>query len=240
MAYSKKTTPDAQALIQSIVNAEIIFQRHQGSGSGHTPVVALSRSLGAGGTEVAQLLCRRLGVELYDRQILEQLAAATHIDAAQLAQLDDTATVGKVSSWIRGLFSDSTAYPESYRFHLVNVVLEISRRGGVIMDRGAHVILAARPVFRVRITGSLEHCAERVAAREGIALEAARARVETVNRERDDYLYNMFKRHLHDASLFDLVINTDRFPDPATVTDLILVAMAQSGHTLPPQPGKGP
>lgn len=240
MAFNKKSTPDAQALIQSIVDAEIIFQRHQASGAGQPPVVALSRGLGAGGTEVAQLLCRRLGVELYDKQILEHLAAKTHIDAEQLAQLDDTATVGKVSSWVRGLFSDSTAYPESYRYHLVNEVLEICRKGGVIMDRGAHVILAARPAFRVRIIGSLESCAERVAAREGIAMEAARAKVQKVNRERDDYLFNMFKRHLHDASLFDLVVNTDRFPDMDSVAELILVAMAQSGHSLPPQPGKGP
>lgn len=238
MEFSDKATRQAQALIQSIVNAEIIFQRHQPSAGGRPAVVALSRDYGAGGDEIAQQLSARLGVELFDRQILERVAEESHIDTQQMSQLDDKAGVDKVTSWIRGLFSNSTAYPESYRYHLVNVVLGICQSGGVILGRGAHIILATRPAFRIRIVGSQENCAERVAAHEGLSMDEARAKVSKVNAERDDYLYNMFKRHLHDAGLFDMVINTDKFPDLETVVELILVAMAQTGHTVPPQQGE--
>lgn len=238
MEFSDKATRQAQALIQSIVNAEIIFQRHQPSAGGRPPVVALSRDYGAGGEEIAQQLSARLGVELFDRQILERVAEESHIDTQQMSQLDDKVGVDKVTSWIRGLFSNSTAYPESYRYHLVNVVLGICQSGGVILGRGAHVILATRPAFRVRIVGSLENCAERVAAREGVSMDEARAKVSKTNTERDTYLFNMFHRHLHDAHLFDLVINTDKLPDLEAAAELILVAMAQTGHTIPPQQGE--
>lgn len=237
MEFSDKATRDAQALIQSIVNAEVIFQRHQPLDKKHPPVVALSRDYGAGGEEIAQILCKRLGVDLYDRQILERVAAESHIDTQQMSQLDDKAGIDKVTSWIRGLFSNSTAYPESYRYHLVNVVLGICRSGGIIIGRGAHIILTTRPAFRVRIVGCLENCAERVAAREGIGMEEARTKVSRINAERDEYLFNMFHRHLHDASLFDLILNTDKFPDLETAAELILIAMAQTGHTVPPHQG---
>jgi len=237
LEFSDKATRDAQALIQSIVNAEVIFQRHQPLDKKHPPVVALSRDYGAGGDEIAQILCKRLGVELYDRQILERVAAESHIDTQQMSQLDDKAGIDKVTSWIRGLFSNSTAYPESYRYHLVNVVLGICRSGGIIIGRGAHIILTTRPAFRVRIVGCLENCAERIAAQEGIGMEDARTKVSRINAERDEYLFNMFHRHLHDASLFDLVLNTDKFPDLETAAELIVVAMAQTGHTVPPQQG---
>lgn len=238
MEFSDKTTRDAQALIQSIVNAEIIFQRHQPIAGRHPPVVTLSRDYGAGGAEIAQFLSRRLGVELYDRQILERVAEESHVDTLQMSQLDDKAGVDKITSWIRGLFSNNTAYPESYRYHLVNVVLGICQTGGIIMGRGAHIILTTRPAFRVRIVGSQENCAERIVAREGITLDEALAKVHKVNAERDDYLVSMFKRHLHDASLFDLVVNTDKFPDMDTVAELILGAMAKTGHLVVPPPGE--
>jgi cytidylate kinase len=234
LEFNDKISRDEQALIHSIVNAEVIFQRHQAAARRHPPLVALSRDYGSGGAAVARLLSERLGVELYDRQILESVARESHVDAQQMSHLDDKAGIDKVTSWIRGLFSSSTAYPESYRYHLVNVILGISPNGGVIMGRGAHVILATRPAFRLRIVGSLESCAERVAARENITLDAAREKVRTVNTERDDYLWNMFKRRLGDASLFDLVINTDKFTDIEKVADLVLLAMAQSGHTIAP------
>lgn len=235
--FSDSNPRKEQALIQSIVNAELIFQRHQPSAGNCPPVVALSRDLGAGGAEIARLLAARLGVEIFDRQILERVAAQSHLGAEQLSSMDDKAGVDKVTTWIRGLFSSHTAYPEAYRYHLVNVILGICQSGGVIMGRGAHVILATRPAFRVRIVGAAENCAERIASRDGISLDEARAKARLVNAERNDYLFNMFKRHLHDASLFDLVINTDKFPDMHAVAELILSAMVQAGHAVPPQQG---
>lgn len=233
--FNDKISRDEQALIHSIVNAEVIFQRHQASARSNPPLVTLSRDYGTGGSVIAQQLSTRLGVELYDRQILERVAQVSHVDPGQMSRLDDKAGVDKVTSWIRGLFSSSTAYPESYRYHLVNVILGIYPNGGVIMGRGAHVILATRPAFRVRVVGSVENCAERVAEREGITLDLAREKIRSVNTERDEYLWNMFRRRLSDASLFDLVINTDKFSDTDKVVDLILLAMAQSGHAVTPR-----
>jgi len=218
-----------QGVIQSLLNAEVIFQRHRPGEPVQPPVVTLSRDHGAGGAEVARLLGQRLRVEVYDRQILDSIAEHAKVDTELMAQLDEKVAEHKSSAWIRSLFTNNTAFPESYRHHLVNVVLGICNTGGIIMGRGAHVILTTRPVFRVRLTGSLERCVERVAARRQLAPEQAREEVERTNKERGEFLWEMFHRRLNDPTLFDLIINTDNFPNLEAVTDLILVAMQQAG-----------
>ncbi len=218
-----------QSVIQSLLNAEVIFQRQQPGAPAHPPVVTLSRDHGAGGAEVARLLGERLRLEVYDRQILDSIAAHAKVDADLMAQLDEKVAEHKSSAWIRSLFTNNTAFPESYRHHLVNVVLGICNTGGIIMGRGAHVILATRKAFRVRLTGSMDHCVERVAARGQLEPEQAREEVERVNKERGEFLWQMFHRRLNDPTLFDIVINTDNFPTLEAVTDLILVAMQQAG-----------
>ncbi|MEN8131377.1 MAG: cytidylate kinase family protein [Pseudomonadota bacterium] len=63
-------------------------------------------------------------------------------------------------------------------------------------------------------------------------LEAARERVETVNRQRADYLQQLYGTGINDCSDYDLAINTDRFGMEQTV-GLILHSMQQAGYEIP-------
>jgi cytidylate kinase len=70
--------------------------------------------------------------------------------------------------------------------------------------------------------------------REGIDIEAARRRVEQVDRERAEYLSELYGVHAGDPSNFDLVLNTDRFTVNEALA-LILDAMQQAGYELTPE-----
>jgi len=223
-----ETDTKAQAVIQAIVNADVIAQQHMPGTAGPPPVITLSRDFGAGGNTIASLLAARLGVEVYDREILDEISKESKVDSELMAQLDEKVRADKTSAWIRSIFTNNTAFPTSYRHHLVNVVLGICNTGGIIMGRGGHIILAARHAFRVRIVGSEERCAERIAERDGISIEEARAKIGSVNRERDDFLWKMFHRRVSDASLFDMIINTDQFQSLESVADILWLAMQQS------------
>ncbi len=220
----------AQSVIQAIINADVGVQQHLTGTSAPPPVITLSRDFGAGGNAIADLLATRLGVEVYDREILDEISKESRVDSKLMAQLDEKVRADKASAWIRSIFTNNTAFPASYRHHLVNVVLGICNTGGIIIGRGAHVILAARHAFRVRIVGGEELCAARVAERDGVPIEEGRAQVSSINSEREDFLWKMFRRRLSDASLFDMIINTDRFQSLESVADLIWLAMKESGH----------
>ena len=197
-----------------------------------TYVVTVSRGYGALGKETAQKLADTLGVRCCDRFILQEVAKRANVDVDLIRRLDDR--VNRIDgNWWETLFKGKSYPRERYLQHLVKVVLNISTKGGVIVGRGAHLILGPNRSFRVRIVGSLKKCAERISEREGIDLKAAELRVQAVDRERAEYLDELYGVHAGDSSNFDLVLNTDRFTVNET-TALILDAMHRAGYQLTP------
>lgn len=226
-----------ERLIEALVGAEMAQERKAAEQRAaaqvrSTYVVTVSRGFGALGRETAQALADRLGVRCCDRTILQQVAQRANVDVALVERLDErTRNIG--SDWWMTLFSGKSYPKERYLQHLVKVVLSISTAGGVIIGRGAHLILGPERCFRVRIIGSQDRCAQRVSEREGIDIEAARERVEAVDRERAEYLQELYGASADDATGFDLVLNTDRYSVDQAVA-VILEGMQQAGYDLRP------
>jgi cytidylate kinase len=194
-------------------------------------VVTVSRGFGSLGKQIAQALADRLEVRCCDRSILEGVAKRADVDIELVKRLDENLEHSITSPW-RDFFKGKSFPKERYLHFLVKVVLNISKQGGVIVGRGAHLILGPDKAFRVRIIGSLENCAQRVAEREKIDIEAARESVTTINRQRTDYLQQLYGEGINDCSDYDLTINTDRF-DMAAAIELILHSMQLAGYDLP-------
>jgi hypothetical protein len=158
------------------------------------------------------------------------VAERANVDVGLVERLDETVkNIG--SDWWLTLFGNRSYPRERYLHHLVKVVLNISLKGGVIVGRGAHLILGREHCFRVRIVGSPKQCAQRISLREGIDFDAAVRRVEQVDRERAEYLQELYGVHANDSSNFDLVLNTDRFTVEESVA-VILAGMQQAGYDL--------
>lgn len=75
------------------------------------------------------------------------------------------------------------------------------------------MVLSTSTALRVRITGSPEICARRVAAAEGLSYEVALEKVREVNHNRGKFVWDLFHVRTSEASNFDLVVNTDRLVD---------------------------
>lgn len=202
------------------------------------PLVAVSRDYGAGGEQVARLLAERLRVDFLDEELLDRVAKHAEQDRNLLRELDEKVSAWK-STWVYSVLSGDAYFLTNYRRALVDVLLAISPKGGVIVGRGAHIFLRDRGAFRVRIAGSPRHCAVRVALAEDLPEAEAREKVETINHQREQFLWNMVQRRINDFHQFDLVINTDKFHDWDKVTDLILKAMVDAGIQVPVQAMRG-
>lgn len=226
-----------ERLIEALIASDIARERKAAEERAaaelrSTYVVTVSRGYGALGKEIAQALADTLGVRCCDRMILQEVAKRANVDAELVSKLDERVKhIG--SDWWQALFADRAYSQERYLHHLVKVVLNISMEGGVIVGRGAHLILGPGRCFRVRIVGSLKQCGERISKREGIDIAAAEQRVEQVNRERAEYINELYGEHAGDSSNFDLVLNTDRFSVEQVVA-LVLDAMQKAGYALTP------
>lgn len=189
----------------------------------HGKVVCISRDYGACGEEVARNLATRLGVPLYDHTILDKIAQRLNAEPATMKAIDAGASPVR-NLWLYSLLTGQDLSADHYKHALVSTVLSLGRTGGVILGRGAHLILARSGALRVRITGSPEVCAARIATAEGIGEEQALRRVEEVNHKRAQFIWDTFQTRLNEPTTFDLVINTDQIGDSDAIVRLLLAA----------------
>ena len=225
-----------ERLIEGLIAVELAQERKaaqvkaaQARKAGY--VVTVSRGFGSLGKRIAQALADRLGVRCCDRSILEGVAQQADVDIKLVERLDENLEHVNTRPW-KQFFQGKTFHKERYLHYLVKVIMNISKKGGVIVGRGAHLILGPNRAFRVRIIGSLDVCAPRVAEREQLDIEAARELVTTVNRQRADYLEKLYGEGINDCSDYDLVLNTDRFDEEQAVA-LILHSMQLAGYDIP-------
>ncbi len=221
-------TMTAQSVIQAMVQAA---ETEPEKATESKPVITISRTMGSGGNEVARLLADRLGTACYCAEVLDAVAKQTQVNTSLMNRLHESVASAS-DAWLYSLAFGKDVTRDAYQRHLVTAIRALYRVGGVIVGRAAHLILAGRDVLRVRIIGSPEACAKRIAMQEGIEITEARRRVKESNRKRDRFVREQFSRNANDPLDFDLVINTDTFASHDRVVDLIeftLGAMAESG-----------
>ena len=221
---------DVQNVIQAMMNSFTTTGADPHLAKGR-PVVCISRDYGAGGDDVAKLLAARLGVEVFDRVIVERISQRLDAEPETMRALD--AGAGKLRDlWLYSLVTGQNLNADHYKRHLINVIVSIARCGGVIIGRSAHLILANSGALRVRITGSPDVCAKRVSEAEGIDLDAARKRVEEINHNRAKFIWDHFQERSNDPKTFDLIVNTDHIVDHQKVVDMLVDAVVMVRPTV--------
>lgn len=173
----------------------------------HRPVVTVSRLHGAGGDEVARKLAETLGLDLFDREVIQRIAESTHLSERVVASLEKDREV--LTDWLASIASSSYLSPVEFRYHLSRVVGALAQHGGaVIVGRGAHLILGQGEALRVLVVAPLELRVRAVMEHEGLAEREARRRIATVEADRKAFLMKQFHADFADPTTFDLVVNT--------------------------------
>lgn len=195
------------------------------------PVVTISRMFGAGGSEVAAELSRRLQWALLDNAFVERVAVGLHVTPAHVQAVEERRP--SLAERIADAFAFSSQEmlsaplgaplpPTEDRILEAThrVIDEAVARGPVVLvGRGAQAWLANREdAVHVLCVAPRDSCAARVAAREGIALDDAARLVDETNRQRVDYVRRNWKREWLSPANYHLCVNTDWLGIDGTVT----------------------
>jgi len=212
---------DEQAVIQAIIRA--VEEKPVGIARPRVPVITISRTIGSGGDYIAEQVADRLGVELYGAEILDAIARGANVSKTLIQNLNEK--MDATDAWVySALFGKHVSRDEYVRF-LITVVRGLYHAGGVIMGRGGHVILQGRKALRVRIVGSVEACAGRIAEQDGTSYIDAKRKVIESNKRRGKFIWNLFESRYNNPTNYDLVINTDQFRDLSDAVEIILLAV---------------
>jgi len=188
------------------------------------PWVAVSKQLASGGVELAQCVARRLDWQLYDKEILEEIARHTHARTAVLQRLDER-EVGWLEDTLKSLLKRDAPGHGEFLQHMMRVIWALGRKGRtVILGRGANWLLNAQYGLRVRAVAPLELRTERLAAQERLKPAEAAARLRTDDDVRARFVRQVFSREIEDPLGYDLVLNLEGF-DLQAAADTVVAAL---------------
>ncbi|MBF0213169.1 MAG: response regulator [Magnetococcales bacterium] len=217
--------------ISSVIKSGLFTETHDNAGNSakHPIVVTVSRAFGSNGGKIAELLAERLGITCYGHSMIDDLVNKTHT-TKKLMSLMDEKLPRAIDSFLYSLLVRPEHSVAGYYKNIIKTILNISKGGGVIVGRGARLILAHDPrVFRIHIEGTKDVCVRRVAQREQITLEAAKRKIIETEKERSRFLKGLFKRYPNTRTYYDLVLNSDRI-DPVHAVEIIITAMEKMGY----------
>jgi cytidylate kinase len=196
--------------------------------------VAISASFGAGGNLVGPAVAERLGLAFFDRAIPTAVAGRLAVPMEEAAAQDEKApsTLARLARAFANMAVPMAPQhlapgddPDKFREQTERILRQIAETtGGVILGRGAMVVLRGRPdVLRVRLDGDVDGRIARVAQREGLDLEAARTMQRATDGARDHYLRLFYRVRQEDPGLYDLLLDSVRIPLD-TCTELVVLA----------------
>ena len=185
-------------------------------------VIAISRTLGAGGESLGEALADALGFRYVDSEIIDRAAALANATPAEVAQVE--ARKGLMARILENLArtggAGATGLVEpvvldlntpGYEQLIVDVIRETAEMGmAVIVAHGASIPLAGTPgVLRVMVTASANTRAARTAQAEGVDADRARKLVADSDAARADYFRRFYHLERELPTNYDLVVNTD-------------------------------
>lgn len=186
--------------------------------------VAVSREVGARGSEVARALGAVLQWPVYDHEIIDLIAQESGLRGELLDSVDEhdrNWLIEAIASFKRrGEVSGA-----EFVHHLVHVLSALATHGKcVLVGRGAAACLPRASTLRVRVVADLGERVHRVAKKRGLSEDAAMDEVNRVDQERGSFVANHFHRDILDAHNFDIVVNTSRLT-PTACAELAVLAL---------------
>jgi len=186
--------------------------------------IAISREVGAGGSDVAARLGARLGWPVFDRQILQAMAGDDEVRRQIYASMDER-DIGWCEETLRS-FLQREFVKNDYFHRLTETVLSIARQGrAVFLGRGADLVLPVEHGFRVRLVAPLQQRLARLANERGVSLPDAGEELRRRESERAAFLRKHFGARAEDSTRFDMTVNTARFSAQQCV-ELLLAGWA--------------
>jgi len=182
-------------------------------------IVTIEREYGSGGGEIAQLLAKHLSWKLWDQLLTEEIARLAECPKAVVEvreERTDPLYYRLFKSFLRGSYEGSI---NAHKLKLVDSesILKITERvvqhaaktgNSVIVGRGSqHFLRDRQDTLRVFLYASREEKVRRLLAR-GKSEKEAEQLVDTVDRERADFIQKYFHVEWPDRAIYNTMINT--------------------------------
>ncbi|MBC2715872.1 MAG: cytidylate kinase-like family protein [Desulfobacteraceae bacterium] len=191
------------------------------------PMVCFSRKIGAGALEIADIVGKKIGYRVIDREMLEHLTDRKH-QSRILDALDSERCPGAIEDVISMIFGQKTFAQSEYSHLLFKTIFSIADIGpAIFVGRGAHLILPRDRVFAVRLICSNEFRIKKIAEMLKISENTASLRLNHLDIDQKNFYSRIYDQKDASPYEFDMVINRDYIQDAHQIAEIIKTALIQ-------------
>ncbi|MBR5835673.1 MAG: cytidylate kinase-like family protein [Bacteroidales bacterium] len=196
-------------------------------------IINIGRQFGGGGLAVASELGKKLGVPVYDRELIHKAAQDSGFSAELFEQSDEKRRIFSLSSIFTSIYTSPT---ENYMsdnglFEIqCSTIQKIAQQGSaIIVGRCSDYVLRESDCrLNVFLTSPLSVRVDRICERHGLSREKAEALIIQKDKAREEY-YNYFTfGNWGVASTYDLCIDSSILGIEGTA-DMIIDFAKRSG-----------
>jgi cytidylate kinase len=203
-------------------------------------VITIEREYGCGGGAIAAQLAQRLGWNLWDRRLTEEIARLANVDPSAVKRCDermDSRLYRLAKTFWRGSHERSAhligqAFDTDCMMTMMEQITErIAKEGNsVVVGRGAPYFLREHPeAFHVFLYAPRVEKIRRL-LQDGATQTEAEDLVDAVDRERIAYVKHYFNANWPTRSLYHLMMNT------AVGNEAVIETLLHTMHRIEGQP----
>jgi cytidylate kinase len=172
------------------------------------PVITMSRLPGAMGSDLAHKLASDLQIDLYDHEIVEEIARNANVSQKIVESLDEQDR-SVLDDWISSL-GEYHMWAYDYLTQLTRVICALGTHGhSIIIGRGASYILPKEVSLRVLVVAPMEVRVGNVMLKYRVSEKDARRNIMRSEAERRAFIRKYFQADLTEPTNYDLVVNTE-------------------------------
>ena len=228
--FFRKTRPDPAVAVHHYFreweNRHLKLKGKRSKGKFH-PTICFSRQIGVGVLETADILAKKIGYRVIDREILEHITKDKKLSEKTVAFLNEQYPdiLTEYLSWIVGekAFAISEGIDALFRTILSFATLEPS----IFVGRGAYLLLPREEILAVRFIASDEYRIKRVANLLSISEEEAANNLNQADKEQRLFFKKIYGKKSIIPNEFDMVINFDFIHKPKWAAEIVAQAFKE-------------
>ncbi len=187
--------------------------------------LTISRDKGSLGDQISQELGKRLGWQVFDREILDYIAQNSHVRQGLVEQLDEKSQSlvhDTIQRFLRLAEGGSFGIAEYYGA-LVKTLAYLATRGeAILMGRGSNFVTREEKLgLHVRIVASPMVRVQRLSERWRIPPAEACWRMKELDTQRRAFVRHHFAQNIDDPRFYDLIYSTDHLTAEQVVDSLM-------------------
>jgi cytidylate kinase len=186
--------------------------------------LTISQQSGSSGIELGNAVAKRLGWQVYDKEIVNYISENTQVRKHMVELFDEKART-EMHTLISSILDKNSINKEIYFKQLTKTMVTLARHGNaVIIGRGGNFILPDSMALKIFITRDFADRIQEISQQSDNAL-AAEKELKKNDIVRSLFIRKHFGKDADHPSHFDLVINLSKI-DLTTAENIIISALS--------------